>query len=421
MLTHRSRSAQQDGRNAEAASATRLLDEVGATAVSVSATVVGLVGAAAALDARCTTADAEAQAVAAASEQVSTTIGSLASAAEELSTSLREVSARTAQAAHAVQGAVANAEQASRSMAALEVLAHDIADVSNLIAQVARQTNLLALNATIEAARAGEAGKGFAVVAREVKELSNETAEATTKIDERVRALLDGTAAVTTGISETALLVEEIGQMTSTVAASVEEQTTVTAQIARDVAEGAGAVSDVSRRLSSLSGAVGAARGEAARVRRLNGHLQEEAAGLDGGLQAYFGRGVRTVPGTGTADRLTAAIEAHGAWKVRLMEAVATGRSPHEPAVVSADDRCAFGTWLHGEIRADARGSVHYAPVLDLHAQFHRLAGRILTQARSGERHAAASATAFGGELDQLLARLIGEVNEWRDELAGTA
>lgn len=181
-------------------------------------------------------------------------------------------------------------------------------------------------------------------------------------------------------------------------------------------------MTDVSRRLSSLSGAVAATRDEAARVRRLNGHLHDEAAALDGGLQAYFGGGVQKAAlGTGTADRLTAAIGAHGAWKVRLMKAVATGRSPHDPAVVSTDDRCVFGAWLHVESRADARHSVHYAPVLDLHGQFHRLAGRVLAQARSGERQPAARATAFGGELDQVLARLIGEINDWRDELSGTA
>ena len=405
---------------ATADAATRLLDEVGATAISVSATVFGLVDAAAALDARCVTADAEAQAVAAASEQVSISVGSVASAAEELSASLREVSGRTAQTAHAVQGAVDNADQASRSMAELELLARDIADVSNLIAQVARQTNLLALNATIEAARAGEAGKGFAVVAREVKELSNETAEATTKIDERVRALLEGTAKATKGISDTAVLVEEIGQMTNTVAASVEEQTTVTQQIARDVSEGAAAVADVSRRIVTLSTAVGEAKGDAGMVRRLNDHLHEESASLDGGLQAYFGNGsAKAAPATGTAGRLKAAIGAHGTWKVRLMEAVATGASTFDPAVVSRDDQCPFGRWLHIESMPGERASGHFGPVEGLHAQFHRMAGRILQQATSTGKAQAERAMEFGGELDQLLARLIREINDWRDEVSG--
>ncbi len=414
----RTASAPQSGR--EDAAAAKLLNEVGATAICVSATVVGLVDAAAELDRRSAAADTEAQAAATASEQMSAMASSLASATEELSASLREVSARTAESARAVEGAVLSAERARVSMAELEAAAREIADVSGLIAQVASQTNLLALNATIEAARAGEAGKGFAVVAREVKELSNQTAEATTKIDERVRALLEGTVRSTKGIADTAALVEQIGTMTSSVAAAVEEQTTVTGQLAHDVAQGASTAGSMARALAGLSGAVAATRGEADRVRRLNGRLHEEAEDLDGGLRAYFDDAhvTRPAPGTGAADQLRAAIGAHGAWKVRLMAAVATGRCELDPDVVSKDDQCAFGAWIAAGSHARASASAHLEPARALHGQFHAMAGRIIREATGAERARAAQRVAFGGELDQLLARLIGEINEWRDELA---
>lgn len=80
-----------------------------------------------------------------------------------------------------------------------EVLIHDIRDVldkSEAISRVietingiSEQTNLLALNASIEAARAGSVGKGFAVVAEEIRKLADQSVEASSEIEDIVKAI----------------------------------------------------------------------------------------------------------------------------------------------------------------------------------------------------------------------------------------
>ncbi|HTW08579.1 MAG TPA: methyl-accepting chemotaxis protein [Acidimicrobiales bacterium] len=406
--------------SSDAAVRKQLVEQVGGTVVGLGAGVLGLVEAGEDLERLAGDAEAEAQAVAASSEETSKVIDTVASSTEELSASLREVSQNTAQTAHAVQEAVANVARACETMTILEASSKAIGEVSGMIASVAAQTNLLALNATIEAARAGDSGRGFSVVANEVKELARQTADATSEIDRRVRALVDDAAKATQAITEVAKLIEGIGQMSSAVATAVQEQNTVTGELARSVTEGARGVEEVARSMAALTGAVAGTKVAAGRVRRLNGRLQDDAEALNGSLQAYF-KGEDRPPevlGSSTSDQLKAAVAAHGAWKARLMEVVATGSSDLDPAVVSRDDRCKFGTWVYEGSPPEARRSAHYGQVRELHAKFHNLAGQIVRQATGGQRPQAVQAVEFGGALDKLSTALVGEINSWRDELA---
>ena len=76
-------------------------------------------------------------------------------------------------------------------VAGLSHKSSSIGGIIESIRSIAQQTNLLALNAAIEAARAGEAGKGFAVVADEINALSQESSNATGKIDDILKDIIE--------------------------------------------------------------------------------------------------------------------------------------------------------------------------------------------------------------------------------------
>ena len=111
----------------------------------------------------------------------------------------------------------------------------EIGNVIKVITSIAQQTNLLALNATIEAARAGEAGKGFAVVANEVKELAKQTAKATEDIGRKIEAIQVDTKGAVAAIEEIGTIINQINDISNSIATAVEEQTVTTNEIGRSV------------------------------------------------------------------------------------------------------------------------------------------------------------------------------------------
>lgn len=97
-------------------------------------------------------------------------------------------------------------------------------------------------------------------------------------------------------------------------------------------------------------------------------------------------------PETDLAEQVQKALVAHGAWKVRLAQAIETGSSEFSPAVVRLDDQCALGKWLHGSIAPTLQGMDQYQSVRTLHAQFHLAAGAVLETALDGRKTEARAA-----------------------------
>jgi methyl-accepting chemotaxis protein len=182
---------------------------------------------------------AQSNVVSAAGEQVSKNVQTVATATEEMSASVKEIAKNANEAAKVAGSAATMAETTNATVAKLGESSAEIGQVIKVITSIAQQTNLLALNATIEAARAGEAGKGFAVVANEVKELAKETAKATEDISQKIAAIQTDTKGAVDAIGQITLIIQQINDISNTIASAVEEQTATTNEIARNVGEAA--------------------------------------------------------------------------------------------------------------------------------------------------------------------------------------
>ena len=201
---------------------------------------------------------AQADVVSKAAQQVSQNLQTVATGAEEMGTSIREIAKNATEAAKVATGAVKVAETTTATVSKLGDSSTEIGQVIKVITSIAQQTNLLALNATIEAARAGEAGKGFAVVANEVKELAKETAKATEDISRKIEAIQTDTKAAVEAIATISGVINQVNDISSTIATAVEEQNATTNEMSRNVGEAAHGSGEIT---SNIAGVAQAAQG----------------------------------------------------------------------------------------------------------------------------------------------------------------
>ena len=195
----------------------------------------------------------QATVVSAASEEVSKNVQTVAIAAEEMTASIKEIAKNANEAARVAMTAVKVAESTNTTVAKLGESSAQIGKVVKVITSVAQQTNLLALNATIEAARAGEAGKGFAVVANEVKELAKETARATEDISQKIDAIRADAAGAVQAIRQIGDIINQINDISNTIASAVEEQTATTNEIGRNVSEAARGSAEITENITGVA------------------------------------------------------------------------------------------------------------------------------------------------------------------------
>ena len=84
------------------------------------------------------------------------------------------------------------------------------------------------------------------------------------------------------------------------------------------------------------------------------------------------------------------AINAHIKWKIRL-ESYLNGSSEEklDPQIVCRDDQCVLGKWIHGPALKHFQDDSGFMTLRDDHAQFHVVAGSVVTNIQGNNKAAA--------------------------------
>jgi len=120
------------------------------------------------------------------------------------------------------------------------------------------------------------------------------------------------------------------------------------------------------------------------------------------------------------AEEITAGIGAHGAWKMKLKTAIATGSSELKPNVVRCDDQCALGKWLHStKIDPQTKLGMPYKVNKRVHAEFHECAARVLELALAGNVQDAN--VLLEGEFKERSDKVVRALTKWKGELLSSS
>lgn len=101
------------------------------------------------------------------------------------------------------------------------------------------------------------------------------------------------------------------------------------------------------------------------------------------------------------------AVSAHQKWKARLQACIdGTSAEKLDPAIVGRDDQCVLGKWIYGQGTASFGSRPAFGDLTNAHADFHRIAGEVLTAVYAGRKEEAA--TVLGSSFAQASVRVLG-------------
>ncbi|RII27893.1 MAG: hypothetical protein CXR31_06645 [Geobacter sp.] len=117
-------------------------------------------------------------------------------------------------------------------------------------------------------------------------------------------------------------------------------------------------------------------------------------------------------------SELNKAIKSHSVWKIRLKDAVDSGKSEFTPAKVKDNHICEFGIWL-ANLPPSEKAQEIYKRVQPLHEKFHTEAAEVLQMAISGQKEKAHLAlTDIKSDFVYVSSQLINTLSEWKQKVS---
>jgi hypothetical protein len=116
-----------------------------------------------------------------------------------------------------------------------------------------------------------------------------------------------------------------------------------------------------------------------------------------------------------TRLQIEQAIGTHSLFKLRLKNAITSGRPEDSLVALGSHEDCPFGKWMTSAGIAPAtRASTQFATVQQLHIAFHAAVAKVADMAVSGKANEAKAAIEKDGEFGIAATELLNAMQEWK-------
>jgi hypothetical protein len=113
-------------------------------------------------------------------------------------------------------------------------------------------------------------------------------------------------------------------------------------------------------------------------------------------------------------QQIEQALGTHGLFKLRLRQAIASGRLETAVLSLGSHEECAFGKWMSSPGVAPAtRLTPQFSSVQGLHERFHQAAARVAELAATGHEKEAAASLEKDGEFGLAASEFAAAMTEW--------